>query len=347
MEMISVIVPCYNCHSTLEKCVTSITDQTFPDVEIILVNDGSTDNTGKICDILSKKYHNIVALHQENTGPMGACKKGIRIAKGNYIAFVDSDDWMLSDTLSQMYEKAKKYDAGMVVCGYTVEYSDGRIVQKDVGACEGFYNKERIQKEILPRLFHHEGMESKAIPFSRWAKLFKKQLLQMGFEYFDERIFFGDDDVMVFTSALLCDSMYCFQGYFPYHYWRNDGSLTGRYDSETYAKYRMLRDTLLDIAKKNQYEYCEQIEIHFLENALLALKKEMHRNKKETIDKVRKNIQSIVEEADMQYALRVTATKIKGYGIKERIFISLLQKKKFLLCILLTRILSLMKIGAR
>lgn len=110
MPKVSVIVPVYNTEKYLPRCINSILDQTFTDFELILVDDGSTDNSGKICDEYSKKDSRIVVIHKENGGASSARNTGIDIAKGEWISFVDSDDWVNVEYLNGLIIDASKDD---------------------------------------------------------------------------------------------------------------------------------------------------------------------------------------------------------------------------------------------
>lgn len=116
--MISVIIPIYNVEEYLEKCVNSVLNQTYSDLEIILVDDGSTDNSGKICDELKNKDNRIIVIHQENQGLSAARNAGIAKALGEYIAFVDSDDYIMEDMYETLYKNLEKTDADISICKY-------------------------------------------------------------------------------------------------------------------------------------------------------------------------------------------------------------------------------------
>lgn len=113
--IISIIVPVYNVEKYIERCINSILSQSFKQFELILVNDGSTDNSGKICDKYSQIYSNIKVFHRKNNGVNTARKLGVENACGNFIIFVDSDDELKNDALKQMYEYQQKYDADIIV----------------------------------------------------------------------------------------------------------------------------------------------------------------------------------------------------------------------------------------
>lgn len=130
MKKISVIVPVYNVEQYLEKCLDSILNQTLKDIEIIVVNDGSPDNSQKIIDKYQKKYKNIKGYIKENGGLSDARNFGLTKATGEYISFIDSDDYIDSTMLEKMYNKAKQDDLDIVVCDSIEVYPDGREIRK-------------------------------------------------------------------------------------------------------------------------------------------------------------------------------------------------------------------------
>ncbi|MBR4316077.1 MAG: glycosyltransferase, partial [Alphaproteobacteria bacterium] len=117
-KKISIIVPVYNVQKYLDKCLKSIISQTLTDIEIILVDDGSTDSSGLICDKYAKKDKRIKVVHQKNARQGAARNAGIKLATGDYIGFVDSDDYITSDMFEKLYKKAYIYDADIVMCDY-------------------------------------------------------------------------------------------------------------------------------------------------------------------------------------------------------------------------------------
>lgn len=119
---ISAIVPVYNVEEYLKTSVDSLANQTIKNIEIILVDDGSSDNSGEICDELSEKYEQVKVIHQSNSGASGARNNGIKHASGKYLYFMDPDDWMESDMLESMYNKAESVQAELVITGFTNEY---------------------------------------------------------------------------------------------------------------------------------------------------------------------------------------------------------------------------------
>ena len=129
MKYISFVVPCYNSEEYMEKCIKSLLIGK-DDVEIIIIDDGSKDNTGKIADKYQKKYPNIVkAIHQKNGGHGEGINVGLKHATGKYFKVVDSDDWLDEDAYKKLLKKIKHIDTDLVVCNYVYTYTDGRSDQ--------------------------------------------------------------------------------------------------------------------------------------------------------------------------------------------------------------------------
>ena len=116
--LISIIIPVYKVEKYLEKCIQSVINQTYENLQIILVDDGSPDNCGKICVEYAKKDHRIEVIHKSNGGLSDARNKGLEIAKGEYIGFVDSDDYIESDMYEVLYNLLKQYNAYVKICNF-------------------------------------------------------------------------------------------------------------------------------------------------------------------------------------------------------------------------------------
>lgn len=164
--LISVIVPIYKVEKYLNKCVKSIINQTYKNLEIILVDDGSPDNCGKICDKLAERDDRIRIIHKKNGGLSSARNAGIEIANGEYIGFVDSDDYIKEDMYEILLNLIKKYDADVSICNlYDVIDGNECIRNKENGIRE--YSRLDILKEVLL---------DKNIQSYAWNKLYEKEL---------------------------------------------------------------------------------------------------------------------------------------------------------------------------
>lgn len=152
---ISVVIPVYNVEDTLEKCIESILSQEFEDYEIILVDDGSTDNSSSICDKYAGEYEFISVIHKENEGLGPTRNAGVKKAKGKYIYHCDSDDWISPNLLKNCYNSAEKYDANIVVFGYTIytESECGIEPYQKITVNDGFYLTQSETREFFIKQF--------------------------------------------------------------------------------------------------------------------------------------------------------------------------------------------------
>lgn len=166
-ELISIIVPVYNVERYLEKCIDSIIDQTYKNLEIILVDDGSTDKSGEICDLYAKKDNRVRVFHKRNGGLASARNKGLEVAGGKYIGFVDSDDYIASD----MYESLHRYmreDVDVVSCGIIRIDRSGHKTQTCCAKEMVCFDNMQSLRELLCRHY---------LEFSACDKLFKRDVI--------------------------------------------------------------------------------------------------------------------------------------------------------------------------
>ena len=178
---ISVIIPIYNVEKYLNKCVDSVINQTYKNLEIILIDDGSTNNSPKICDEYSEKYDFIQVIHQQNKGLGGARNTGIYAAKGNYLLFLDSDDTIHEELLKICYDKIEKYDCDIVLFDLVATYEDGTLGAKhtNVPLSENF----ALSKEDLKPLAFLTGACN---------KIFKKELFINNNIEFPNKVWYED-----------------------------------------------------------------------------------------------------------------------------------------------------------
>ena len=179
MKKVSVIIPVYNVEEYLPKCLDSIINQSLKDIEIILVNDGSPDNSQNIIEEYKKKDKRIISIIKENGGQGSARNLGLTKAKGEYIAYVDSDDYIEPDMLLEMYNKAKDQDLDIVICGYKNIYKDREeelLISKNLLTDTLADKKSKIFNTISP-----------------WSKIYKRDFLLKSKVLFEEdRVWYED-----------------------------------------------------------------------------------------------------------------------------------------------------------
>ena len=195
--MISVIVPVYNTERYLEKCIQSILSQTFGDYEELLINDGSTDGSPQICDDFARSDSRIRVIHQDNMGVMNARKQGLCKAVGEYISFVDSDDWLEFDYLEKLYHAMTNSVSDIAVCNFTADYPQNRLIKKNKIE-PGVYDMSfELWQQVFP---NNTPFEFGLYPVY-WNKLFKKKSLYEFVMRVPSNVSMGDDVAGVFPRA--------------------------------------------------------------------------------------------------------------------------------------------------
>ncbi|MDE6404422.1 MAG: glycosyltransferase [Lachnospiraceae bacterium] len=249
MPFLSIIIPIYNVEPYLPKCLDSILAQTFTDFEVLLIDDGSTDGSSALADSYAAKDARIRCFHKENGGHMSARQAGFEKAAGEYIAFVDSDDWIDPAMYERMCAAAGEYGVDMVCCNYTSVTPTKQIERRDF--CDpGFYDKPRLETDVYPRMlfsghFFHYGVSP-----SLCNKLFRRTLLEKHLFHVPLTIKLGEDGLAAYPCLLGASSVYFLPESF-YYYRSNGNSLTHTMDSGRLAENRLLFDTydrLIDLA---------------------------------------------------------------------------------------------------
>lgn len=169
--MISVIIPVYNVEKYLEKCIDSVINQSYSDLEIILVNDGSTDSSGKMCKKYSEIDNRIKVINKKNGGLSDARNKGLDIATGEYIAFLDSDDWVDINLYKNLYYLISKYNADISVCNFKRVYLEDDKLSDVEEKIEVYTNTEAIEQ-----IYYESEKSTQTIIV--WNKLYKKHILK-------------------------------------------------------------------------------------------------------------------------------------------------------------------------
>ena len=267
---LSVIVPVYNVEPYLAECLDSILAQTFTDFEVLLIDDGSTDGSSALCDKYAGKDRRVRCFHKENGGHMSARQSGFRKAAGEYIAFVDSDDWIDPAMYQRMCSCAIESDPDIVCCNYTAVTPEKRIERQDV-CPPGFYNRKQLEEQVWPRMlfsghFFHYGVSP-----SLCNKLFRKSLLEKYLFQVPLSLKLGEDGLVVY-GCLLEASSACFLSE-PFYYYRSSGSsLTHTMDGGRLAENRLLFDTYDKLIDLTVYPCMEkQLLYYYAYQCLLTL----------------------------------------------------------------------------
>lgn len=240
--LISVIVPVYNVEKYLNRCLDSIIGQTYRNLEIILVDDGSTDLSGKICDEYASIDSRITVIHQSNQGVSEARNHGLDIASGEFIAFVDSDDYILSDMYEKMLECLLYHKVDISVCQWQYEMSDGKqVVDKQKINSSIFGKKKSIEFEH----FLYCGNYENGVVVAVWNKLYHRRIIDtvrfeaklIEDEPFNDKVFIQNCEIYIMEEQF-------------YVYVHNDSSLTN-------AHFSVNQFFFLDVLEQRQKLYVD------------------------------------------------------------------------------------------
>lgn len=226
--MISIIVPIYKVEKYIRQCVESIMAQTHKDIEIILVDDGSPDNCASICDEYALSDSRIKVVHKENSGLISARKAGLEASKGEYVCFVDGDDYIEKDMYEHIANAIEKTNADCIITQFIFEYPDNPA-KSNYKLDKEYYTREEIEKEIFPTmLFDNQYYRFGIFPCC-WTKVFRREILLKYLPNTDNRIRMGEDIAFTYPCIMDCRSI-AFVDKALYHYRINSESMTKAYD---------------------------------------------------------------------------------------------------------------------
>lgn len=265
--MISIIVPVYNVAEYLPQCIESICCQTYADLEIILVDDGSTDDSPAICDAYAVKDKRIQVIHKENGGPSAARKMGIAAAHGEYISCVDSDDWIEPDMLQKLMDMGAGADI-IAAAGY--EECDGYRGVKKNTVPEGLYATKKQREDLYGRMLMNSNFFEYGIQTSLWGKLFKRDIFEKCCAEVADVINYGEDTACIYPCVLAAESIYV-TNLLLYHYRVRKGSIV-RSAKVSEENFRYLHKTLKLNFDRSVYKEILNIQLRYYMWQALLLK---------------------------------------------------------------------------
>lgn len=253
----SIIVPVYNAEPFLDNCIRSILQQTCPDFELILINDGSTDQSGAICKCYQAEDARIVYLEQENAGVSRARNRGIDAARGEFITMVDADDWVEPQFLERLLWAQAQYQADLTVC----ELEDIRI--DDCGKRESDFGSEtylegaEILEQVCPIIVWKNG---RVFWGGACCKLYRKELLDRHHIRYQESLKIAEDQIFNLSYAVHCEKFF----YLPeslYNRLLHDGSATCRFRKNIYDEVRAICAAYIEL--QNSYTWNDKTDVYF------------------------------------------------------------------------------------
>lgn len=233
-ELLTVVVPVYNTAQYLRKCVESIINQQYKSLDIILIDDGSTDESGEICNDYMLRDKRIRVFHEKNNGLVVSRKLGIKLAKGKLITFLDSDDWVESDMYLHMMKAYKEFEPDLLTSGIIIENGDKVSIEIDT-VPKGTYECKAIKEKIMSCMMYDEQTGKRSITPSVWNKIYKVDLLKMIIMDLDKGITYGEDAAITYTYITRATKIMVLDKSW-YHYVVHTDSMSRRYDISSFDK---------------------------------------------------------------------------------------------------------------
>lgn len=254
MPKVSIIIPVYNVEEYLKRCLDSVLCQTLSDIEIILVDDGSTDSSGKLCDAIAKQDERIKVIHKENRGLSSARNEGLKYATSDLVGFIDSDDWITHDMYEYLYSLQQKHNADIVSCGYVLAsvYST-KIHNSKIK--EFVFTRDEALLNYIER-----GLYNRINDYSAWKKIYKKELFS-DIE-FPKGVLF--EDMPTNFRLIQKSSKYVYSTKKCYFYFQNSVSITRN-------QYSLRHNDLIKVTKFiNEYSKSEDEKIKKIAKLLIT-----------------------------------------------------------------------------
>lgn len=328
-NMVSIVVPVYNVEKYLKECVESILLQSYTNFELILVDDGSTDNSGKICD----SYRNntkVKVIHKQNAGLGLARNTGIEEAKGKYVTFIDSDDYWFPNALEELMTVMELEKADTCVGGYTRVSNEGEILLEERPQLQVFHTNEEVRKLFFPRLLGSSPSKKDAFRPSVWNAVYSLDIIrEKKLKFPSERVYIAEDMIFDLEYYLYANRVVTVPS--PgYCYRVTPGSLTQKYNEERFEKVVFLYEAVFN--KLKEYQYDEECILRAKRQFFVYLRSCIKQENLEISKLSKKNAMDNIKKICNNTFTRdcINSYPTKCLGIKQRVFLFLIQKHKYI-----------------
>lgn len=313
--LVSIIVPVYNVEKYLNRCVDSLINQTYKNIEIMLIDDNSKDGSLQICRAYERSDKRVKVYHKENEGLGLTRNYGIDRASGEFVMFVDSDDYMVTDAVQVLLSKQIEYGADVVIGGHYYKNEPQEVLLQ-----EKLYHKKEIHDILLVHAMGNSPRKLDALSYTAWGKLYKKSVLDdQNVRFRSEREYIWEDLVFAMDLYPKCEEIYLLD-YPVYYYCFNEGSLTHTYKPNKIDKvmflYRHMRKEIqrLDLGQKAFY----RLNTNFIGHVRTCIKLEVFYEDANGRKTAYKHIKSICENRDVREL--ITSYSKKDFNKIQRIY---------------------------
>ncbi len=296
-ELISIIVPVYNVEKYIERCMKSLLNQTYKNIEIILIDDKSKDKSKEICLEYAKSQKVVLVEHAENKGLSGARNTGISVAKGKYIIFVDSDDYVEPNMIENLYACMKSNHADTVIGGYKKISSD-KVEVKNPYYGKVYNGTESIKRYVVERMLGNNGIDY--LDMSVWRVMFSGDIIREFDLKFPERIYISEDIIFDFGYYLHSNSV-AMSDDVGYCYCFNSDSLTQSFRPDRFNKLKLQTKRMRELSQEANLgkEADIRIDSYFIGNSIHHIKTMLSERPKINYRKCIRIIKDICDDGDV------------------------------------------------
>lgn len=243
MYRLSIIIPVYNAEKYLKRCLESVINQKYENMEVIIINDGSTDSSMSICEMYANRDKRIKLYHKENGGAGSARKEALKYVTGEYITCIDADDWIAPNAYDELMELSNQSQPDLIACSFIKEFGELQVVRNDYPE-EGYYNKKSFY-ELMKRAEDEMPFFCQIVSASLCCKIFKKEYFEKYQKAVPSEIILCEDAAVILPMLFKIESIYISKNSY-YHYCQNKDSSSWEWRSGEYQRF----STLVDYLKK-------------------------------------------------------------------------------------------------
>ncbi|MEI3216215.1 MAG: glycosyltransferase family 2 protein [Lachnospiraceae bacterium] len=332
--LVSVIVPVYNVEKYLRQCLDSLLKQTYKNIEVVMVDDGSRDSSGKICDEYAEKYENFYVIHKENAGLGMARNTGFEHIHGEYVTFLDSDDYLENNCIENLCNTLMKYQVDMCKGGFKRVIDSGKIVSQ-IGYQNELFKGDHAKSELLPRMIGSSPSRHDSIEMCVCGAIYKTDLIKKyNLKFPSEREMISEDLVFNIDYMQHADGG-CTIEKMGYNYRVNLKSLSTSYRSD---RFEASKHFYLEMKKKLQElgygkETMLRLDRMFFVYLRMCIGQEKNAKSKKTMMKIR-SIKNICADSILNYVIK--QYPMNEFEMKQRIFLNLVLHRQAALLYMLS-----------
>lgn len=336
--VVSVVLPIYNVEKYLNRCLKSVVNQSYKNLEIILVDDGSPDGCPKICDDWAKKDNRIKVVHKKNAGLGYARNTGIDNSTGEYICFFDSDDYIALDAIEKAYNLAVKEKSDIVVFGFCNVKANGETGKAVIPQTDKItYSGKEVQNTFLADLIGPDVKSGKQtnLWMSAWTSIYSLDMIKKASWGFVSERDIISEDIYSLLDLYKCVDRVSILSEALYFYCENSGSLTHTYKKDRYSKIKNFYDACYQLIEKNNYgsNVKNRITYPYLSNTIAAMKMIVLSDANQKVK--RQEIRAIIDDEHLQQILKCVS--FEKEKITRKLLLELIKKRQYRICYLLLK----------